>query len=351
MTGALLAYLWGDDVFSLESAAATLARRLAPADEPDAPVERWRTTGDGTTPERIAERVGTSPLFGGGTLVVVVDPAPLLRSKASREALSGAIASVAPGNGLVFLESVDGTGRRPAALDRLRDEIGAAGGVTREFRAPKEGQLAAWIDTRARERGVRLGRGAAAALAERVGGFVREGDVDRRRQGQLAVAELEKLALYRPEAEVTADDVAALVAEAIPGSTWAFLDAVANRQTGPALELLERLLASTPEPVLVVQLHRRLRELLEVAERLAAGETPGSLVRSMRLKPFRAERLVSSALAWTSAELVAALEGLLELDVAFKGADGAMGTERQRRLLVSLWLTERVARPGGVTRR
>ena len=50
-----------------------------------------------------------------------------------------------------------------------------------------------WIEERAGERGVRLERGAAQELATRVGAFVREGDVDRRRQGRLAVSELDKL--------------------------------------------------------------------------------------------------------------------------------------------------------------
>ena len=40
-----------------------------------------------------------------------------------------------------------------------------------------------------------LGRGASEELATRVGGFVREGDVERQHQGRIAVMELEKLAL------------------------------------------------------------------------------------------------------------------------------------------------------------
>lgn len=341
-----LAYFWGDDIFSLESAADELARRFG---TPDAPLERWKTTGAATTPDELAERVATSPLFGGGTLVIVAEPGPLLKAKESKEALSRVLASVAPGNGLVFLESIDGSGKRAAALGKLRDEVEAAGGLTREFKAPKAGQLAGWIEARARDRGVRLGRGAAQALAQRIGGFVSEGDVDRRRQGQVAVAELEKLALYRGEAEITPDDVAALVPEVVPGSTWAFLDAVAERRAKVAVELLERLLGSVPEQVVLVVLHRRLREVLEAVDRLASGETPGSLVRSMKLHSFRAEKLAGAARAWRAEELVAALEGLLELDVAGKGASGTMATDAQRRLGFSLWIAAHVAPAGRPT--
>ena len=43
---------------------------------------------------------------------------------------------------------------------------------------------------------------------------------------RIASMELDKLALYRAGAQVTADDVRALVAEAVPGSIWAFTDAI-----------------------------------------------------------------------------------------------------------------------------
>jgi DNA polymerase III delta subunit len=340
MTGPALAFYWGDDLYGLGRAAEAIGDRVAAGGEP---LERWRVTGDSMSVDRIAERVATAPLFGGGTLVVLSDPAPLLRSKAGRDAVAALLGAVAPGNALVFLDEVDGSGRGPAAVDALREAVRAAGGDTREFKAPKEGQLAAWIEQRARERSIRLGRGAAQVLAERVGGFVREGDIDRRRQGLLAVGELEKLALYRPNAEIEPDDVRELVSEAVPGSTWALLDAIANRRIRQATELLERLLGSTPEPVLVVVIHRRFRELIEVADRLESGEAPASLVRSMKLKPFRAEKLVEQARHWTLPELMAALDGLFALDVAVKGADGTATTEGQRRLAFLLWATERVA--------
>lgn len=334
-----VAFYWGDDIYGLERAAAAFGERIGAGER----LQRWRPAGEDATPARIAERVGTGSFFGGGALVLVSEPATLLRSKADREATTALLATVAPGNALVFLESIDGASRRSAVTAPLREAVAAAGGEVRECRAPRAGELAAWIGVQARERSIRLAPRAARALAERVGGFVREGDVDRRRQGQLAMAELEKLALYRLEGEIAPDDVRELVAEAVPGSTWAFLDAVAERRSGQAAESLARLVESTPPQVLVVHLHRRLRELIEVADRRAAGETEASLVRSMHLKPFRAETLARQARAWTMPELERALDGLLEIDVALKGADGRTVTDAQRRLAFVLWLGELAA--------
>ena len=247
----VIAYFRGDDGFTMDAAVAALTKRLE--QESGAPPDRWRAAGTETSAADIAVRVATAPLFGGGTVAVVVDPAPLLRSKAEREALDGAIRNVAPGNALVFLEQGDAGARRSAALQGLEASVQRAGGDAKEFRAPREGQLAAWIEGRANERSITLEPGAAKELARRVGGFVREGDVDRQRQGALAVGELEKLSLYRPFDPVTEADVRALVSEVVPDSTWAFLDAVADRKVAVAAPLLDRLLETTPEPVLLVQ--------------------------------------------------------------------------------------------------
>jgi DNA polymerase III subunit delta len=336
-----LGYFFGDDAYGLDRAADSMFERLA-AEAPG--LDRWRIDGDATTAGRIAERVATGSLFGGGTLVIVVDPTPLLKSRDDRDALEAVIAQVAPGNGLAFVEPTDGSNRRLAALVALQKKIAEAGGEARELKAPKEGQLTAWIEGRARERGIPLAPSAAREIATRIGGFVHEGDIDRLRQGQLAVSELEKLALYRDGAPVTVDDVKALVAETVPGSSWAFLDAIGLRRAGRALELLDPLLESTHELVVMVTLHRRIRELVEVADHLASGATPGSLVRAMRLKPFRAERLVEQARAWSQDELDEALESLVELDATLRGAPGTPNGDAQKRLAFVLWISEKVGR-------
>lgn len=333
-----LGYYHGDDGYGLEQAAAAVVRRLAAA----GPVDRWSVTGDATTPGRLIERLGTASMFGGGTAAVVTDPGPLVRAKDSKEALLAVLAAVAPGNGLVFLEPTEG-GRRPKMLEDLAKAVAAAGGDVREYKAPKEGQLANWIEGRAREREIRLGAGAARELAQRVGGFVREGDVDRRRQGQVAVGELEKLALYRPDGTIEVDDVRALVAEVVPGSAWAFLDAISLRRVPQALEQLERLMGTTHELVVLAQLHRRIRELLVTADLVAAGARPPEIMKALKLKPYPAEKLVDHARGWTLPELDAALEGLQDVDAVVRGAAGTADAG-QRRLAFTLWIAERVGR-------
>ena len=329
-----LGFYWGDDAYSVARGPDALAARLAGDGQP---LDRVRLNGSATTADEIAEKVATGTLFGGGTLLVVAEPAPLVSTKPLAAKMVATLAAVASGNGLAFLDTVDGTARRPASLENLRKAVEAAGGEIREFRAPTQDGMARWIADRARERDIRISSPAAAELARRVGANVRERDVNRSRQGEMAVAELEKLALYRLDDQIGPDDVKALVAEAVPGSAWAFLDAVGLRRPDVAADLAEKL-DDVPGPVLLVQLHRRIKELIDIADQLAIGTAPGTLVRTLKLNPYRAEKLAEQARTWTLPELDAAMAGLLEMDSALKST-----TRRQAAL--SLWIAEKVRRP------
>ena len=288
-------------------------------------------------------------MFGGGTVAVVVDPAPLLRSKADREALERAIRTVAPGNALVFLEQGDARAEAIRGAPGPRGG-GAQGGRRRQGVQGAQGGRARRLDRRTAPRSARSrsGRDAAKELARRVGGFVSEGDVDRQRQGALAVGELEKLALYRPVDPVTEDDVRALVAEVVPDSTWAFLDAVAERRADrrrsprstacsrrrPSRSSSSSSIAGSARCSIAADLRRRGRDRRAARARRSA------------VQPFRAQKLVGAgARAGRLDELDAALEGVLDLDAMVKGAPDASATDAQRRLAFSLWIRDRVAPP------
>lgn len=364
-----LAYFWGQDAFGLEQAAQALAAELAA--QTGQPLDVWRTSGEEDDPAAVAgggdgaarrrarvldqveQRLSTSPLFGGGTLVVVRQPGSLLREGAARERLISLLGRVGGGNALCFLDLVAASAKAPAQAGVLRDAVAEQGGDVREFAALTRERMEGWVGSRAKELGVSLGPGAARLLSERIGAYVREGDVDRRRQAELANAELEKLALYRPSGTVSREDVAELVGEAVPGSTWALLDAVAARRGGEAAMLVQRLLGEgAPLPVLISQLHRRLRELVVVREHLDAGTKPPDLVRELKVQPFRAQKLAEQARAWQPQDLDEALGALLELDLLSKGIapDGSphsLSDDRSELALVA-WIGEHATRSAPV---
>lgn len=334
-------YYLGIDEFRLEAAALDLGARVAAS--AGEVLVRWSAKGSATTVDIISERIATGSMFGGGTLAIVLEPAPLLRAKASRDALLGMVGLVAPGNALAFIDAIEAmpSERKPLDAGRtaLRDAVLAAGGEFRQVPALTQGSLTRFIQDRAAAIGLRLGKGAAEELAKRIGGFVREGDVDLGGLGQLAASELDKASLYKLDGELTSADVRALVPEVIPSSLWALTDAVGMRRPDAAAQL-ERALGVTPEPVLVVILHRRIRELLELADRIEQGASLQAAARSMKLHEFRARTLETQARRWTPAELRTALAGLLELDATVKGSGTGGSGERARQLGFTLWLTE-----------
>lgn len=341
MSAPIVMYLRGGDGYAIDKAVVGIAQRLER--ETGAAPERWRVTGKETSVAAVAERVATAPMFGGGTVAVVTDPGPLLRSKDDREALERTLRDVAPGNALVFVEQGDAGTKRAAMYVNLETAVRKAGGDAKEYAAPKAATLAGWLGNVAKERDLVLERDAATELARRVGAFVTESDIDRQRMGVLAVGELEKLAIYRGGQPIRKEDVAALVAEVIPDSMWALTDAIGIRNAAKAGPLLDRLLESTAIPILVTILHRRLRELLITCDILARGGRGSDVIKAVGGPPFRAEKLADQASAWTPAQLADALEGLLELDATMKGATDAGGTERQVRLAFAVWVRDRVA--------
>lgn len=329
-----LAYFWGEDAFGIDRAAQSYATRVAP---PGETMERWRADldddagdGDGASAslarrrarilDAIEQHIATAPLFGSGTLVIVRQPAQLLAEASARDRLLRLVQAVPPGNALCVTDLIASGARGPAGKGILRDAVAEAGGLVTEFQVPAAGRLEPWLMQRAAELEISLEPAAARTLAERVGGHVRESDVDRRRRTELANAELEKLALYRPAGVVTRADVEALVSESIPGSTWAFLDAVGSRDGARSAVLAERLIGEgMPLQVLIAQLHRRLRDLVLVREHIEVGSQPPQIVRELKLQPFRAQKLSEQARDWSLDDLELALDALLALDLRSKG--------------------------------
>ncbi len=383
-------FFWGDDALGIRRAVESFAWQLAggtgpPADGPS--LEVWAveasdlgaggatgTDAGGETTAGTAEsgseaaarsgplgeitlRLGTAPLFDPGTLVVIREPAGLARSVAGRDRLLALAAGVAPGNGLAFTAVLETRAKEPAGLAALGAAVGHLGGVVRRIESPGPGRLGPWIDERAAELGIRMEAGAARELADRIAGPGSEGDVDRRRQTESADAELHKLSLFRPGGPITRDDVAALVPGATPASSWAFLDAVGRRDlraAGAAAGLL--LNEGTALPVVVTQLHRRLRQLLIVRALRDAGEKPPAIARAAgitgppKTAEYRLQVLSRQAMAWEPEELTGALAGLVEVDLVSKGLP--VGGKPLRRgaaegpTALLLWLSERVARRG-----
>lgn len=345
-------YYHGDDAYGLERAAAALGARVAGPGGPSLRIVRVpgsvRRAADAAEHlATILEQVATASLFGDGALVIVSDVPALLRFAGATATLVDAVRLVAPGNALALLAQVDARGRAASPADAVRKAVVAAGGEVLACRAPDQRAFVAWLLGVAAELGIAIEGPAAQELARRVGALEPGGDVDRRELAATAVAELRKLELYRPDRPATVDDVRALVVERSPSSLFRLVDAVAERRPGEAIPLLERASATVAGPVLVVRLHRRLRDLAIAADLAEGGARPPEIAGALGIdvkKPsadWQVRRILDQARRWTGTELAAALDGLLAVDARMKGEGSA--SERVQRLELTLWIAESVA--------
>lgn len=225
---------------------------------------------------------------------------------------------------LVFLEPGTLPPEHPIlALARELAQEDPPRAVVREFRAPREDQLGAWIARRVGKRGGRIAPDAAEALAAFVGRDLRRLD-----------QEIVKLATYvRSERSITLEDVEALVPDTREANLFAFTDAVARRDVRQGMSILRRLLEEgSPPLVLLSMLARQVRILLQVKELPGQGYAAPRMARELGLHPYVVEKalLQTTSLSFPVLERMHRL--LLEADLAIKS--GAQDPESALDLLV-----------------
>ncbi len=195
--------------------------------------------------------------------------------------------------------------------------------VVREFRIPREDQLAGWIVQRVGKQGRRIAPEAAEALAAFVGRDLRRLD-----------QEIGKLITYvGAERPLTLADVEALVPDTREASLFEFTDAVAQRDARRGMSILRRLLdEGYPPLVLLTMLARQVRILLQVKELQGQGYPAPRMARELGLHPYVVEKALRQALSLSFPTLERMHRLLLEADLAIK--TGAQNPETALDLLV-----------------
>lgn len=260
--------------------------------------------------QQLHQAVWGGGLFAERRLVLARD---FLKAEAKGELASEVTRCVEdcpPGTVLVLAE----VGKLPAAKPLVRSlkALGEKEKITlREFAPLTEHELAAWVETRAKQEGGRFAPGVARLLVARVGDDV------------LSLSqEVAKLVAYRGQAEVRAVDLDTLVAPKLRDDVFAFLDAVGRRDLAAASAALTRQfsLGTSPQS-LVGLLAWHLRVLASVRQALdgaRAKPSPRELAAALKLHPF----VVSKALQqipYFSRERIAWLyQELADLDLKLK---------------------------------
>jgi DNA polymerase-3 subunit delta len=262
--------------------------------------------GDASTPEAVAMAL-RSMTFAIGRRFLIVDGVERWKDADVESVLAPALAGIAPETTVAFFAREEGRAKAPAKLGAAVEKAG--GDVVAEA-ALKPRELPRWVATEAERLGLKLEGAAAKALIARVG----------ERQQRL-LRELEKLALEHGEgATIGVEEVEGAAAASAERQVWALVDALVARDRAYATRTFLELRAQGEAlPRLVPLVARRVRDVLAIAARLDAGESPAQVKGSLRMSPWAADQRIKEARASDVDALQRTLEELAELELSSRG--------------------------------
>jgi hypothetical protein len=218
-----------------------------------------------------------------------------------------------PETTVAFFGRDDGRAKAPAALVEAVKKAGGVVGVETTLKAK---ELPKWAVAEASKLGFDLDGAAARALVDEVG--------DRQ---QRLLRELEKLALeHGTGVRIGVEEVEAVAAHSAERQVWGLVDALVSRDRVAATRAFLELRAQGESlPRLIPLVARRLREVLALAVRLEAGESPSQIKASLKMGSWMADRRLKEARSSDADGLRRGLEALAELELATRGNGGPVG--------------------------
>jgi DNA polymerase-3 subunit delta len=271
-----------------------------------------RLDGESCTPAELIDAARTLPVMAQRRLIVLREPdAPRASGRGLPEALAGLLAEPAPQATSVIVVVAAKVDRRTRWVRALGDAACVRCDAPRGRR-----ELVAFVRAEAERQGIKLERGVAERLAERIGP-----------QPLMLRQELTKLSLLAGSRQkVTLEHVVAGAIDVAEEPVWELTDAIGDGRGADALVLLARLdRAGAAPPLVLAALAGHFRRLL----RVHAGEPPA-------VPPFVRQKLEAQARRYTEPRLVACLDAIHETDLALKGAGALLPALALERLVIGL---------------
>lgn len=298
---------YGDNELARNEALAALLSRAGELN--DFNISRF--DGKAVTFEELRQACDTPPFLGDRRIVIVYGLLEHLKQgpKAFQEQLLEYLPRLPGTTRLFFIEgpSVD----RRMAVWKLAEQLAKADPprcFIREFSTPAAAELPRWIQRRVRQKGGQISSQAAQLLAQEVGADLR-----------LLDQELEKLVDYAAGEVITPHMVRLLVPYTHQTSIFALLDAIAQRDGRQALRQLAALLgANMAPPYILFMIARQMRILLHVKDLSKQGLSLSEIRKRLNLHPYVAEKALQQVRHFSTSQLVAAFDALLEADIAIK---------------------------------
>jgi DNA polymerase-3 subunit delta len=281
--------------------------------------------GDTGTPAAVAQALATMTLATGGAQpgglgrVILVEGVERWRQADVAKHLAPAMAEMPPETTVALFAREDARAKAPAAV---HEAVRRAGGQVVAQMTAKPWELAGWVREQAARMNISMDGAAAKALVDQVG----------QRQQRL-LRELEKLALESDgvggTTRVGAEEVDARAAHSAEWRAFSLADALVAAD-GREATLTYLRLREQGERLsgLTYTMAQRLRDALEIAVRLRAGESVAAVKRGLRMPARAAERFVAEVARTDPDRLRRALAVLADLELDSRG--GAVLTSARK---------------------
>jgi DNA polymerase-3 subunit delta len=262
--------------------------------------------GEAAAPDAVANAL-CAMTFAMGRRFVIVDGVERWKDSEVTATVAPALAAMGEDTTVAFFAREDGRMKAPA---RLADAVKAAGGDIAAEDTLKAKELPRWLVGEAVKLGVELEGAAAQALVAHVG----------ERQQRL-LRELETLAIeHGGGAHLGVEEVEAVAADSAERQIWGFVDAIVARDRVTATRRFLELRAQGEAMArLIPSTARRVREVLDVAARIAEGESPAQVKAATRGNPWAVDRRIKEARSADPEALRAALVALADLELDTRG--------------------------------
>ncbi|MGI5939661.1 MAG: DNA polymerase III subunit delta [Thermoleophilia bacterium] len=288
----------GDDLPKIELALRRLKARITEQSGTDLNIDEFDASTDSGL--QVVNAANTLAFLGGTRLVLVRQAQAWL--KADKQVVAEYLGSPAPDACVALVTE------KLAVGDVLRLAMEKHGEVL-EYRAPKEGQLPAWLSKQAAAIQLRLGMAEARLLVQRCGD-----------NQNMLLRELEKLKAYVGEEPVRSDDIRLLTKATTEANIFELLDTLALGRGTEAFAALEELMAAGERvEVLFYRILRNFQNLSRVAALRDEGLSPAAIQAEMKLKPYPLKKLMQQAALLGSDGIARRLGILAETDARMKG--------------------------------
>ena len=295
-----LLFLYGEEQFLLERTLKHLLDKAIPLEARDFNLTTFHPKEFSSA--KLLDTVRTYPVFFPRRVVIVKGAHQI--AAAELEALQSYLHQPLPETLLIFVgEKIDA--RRKFFLDFKKF------GELVEFKKLYDNQLPAAIRDLARQNNLTLTDGALTLFCRRVGTNLQE-----------VQTELIKLTLYLGEKNLAdVADVEAVVTGNRQETVFALNDAIGERQSAQAVELVGRILdEGLPALLVLTMVTRHMRNLCKVGEMVAQKRSKGEIAKAAGVNPYFLDGLIRQSRHFSGERMRQVFERLLATDLALKSA-------------------------------